>query len=124
MIHEFQIPCIVDTKNIYKTFAKTRYIDKQTIPMLKKISTQRKALKETLKHLTTLRSEEPQPFILIDEAISYAEAAADLVVNLLGVFLKYCRILSSKKITQSPKTGSGVLFYHKLNLSSTVKVRV
>ena len=83
MIYEFQIPCIVDTKNIYKTFAKTRYIDKQTIPVLKRISIQRKTIKETLKRLTALRLEEAIPYNLIDETIAYAEAAAELVVNLL-----------------------------------------
>ena len=79
MIFEFPQPIIVDTKNIYSTFTKKKYVPKEFIPKIKKINKQRKTVKQTLKYLTGSKSEENPPYNLIDEVITYADTALELV---------------------------------------------
>jgi len=78
MIYEFALPCIVDTKNINNTFTKKKFVPKEFIPRIKRISKQRKGVKETLKHLAMCRVEEVPPYNLIDEVTTYADAVVEL----------------------------------------------
>jgi len=78
MIYEFALPCIVDTKNINSTFTKKKFVPKEFIPRIKRISKQRKGVKETLKHLAMCRVEEVPPYNLIDEVTTYADAVVEL----------------------------------------------
>lgn len=79
MIYEFALPCIVDTKNINSTFTKKKFVPKEFIPRIKRISKQRKGVKQTLKHLAMLRAEEVPPFNLIEEITTYGDGVVELV---------------------------------------------
>jgi hypothetical protein len=78
MIYEFALPCIVDTKNINSTFTKKKFVPKEFIPRIKRISKQRKGVKQTLKHLAMLRAEEVPPFNLIEEITTYGDGVVEL----------------------------------------------
>ena len=83
MIYEFQLPYIADTKNIYSTFTKKKFVAKENLNKIKKINKQRKDLKETLKFLNMCKVEEIPPYNLIDDVISYADSALELVIEIL-----------------------------------------
>lgn len=83
MIYDFPLPGIIDTKNIYSTFTKKKYVSREAIPKIKKINRQRKSLKDSLRYLNNLKPGEVPPYNLVDEAISYAESSGELVCALL-----------------------------------------
>ena len=108
MIYEFALPCIVDTKNINSTFTKKKFVPKEFIPRIKRISTQRKGVKQTLKYLAMLRLEEVPPYNLIDEVKTYADGVIELVpTSNCYQTLMIVRTTFSKRTTQLPKTGNG-----------------
>jgi len=79
MIYDFSFPCISDTKNLKKAFAKAKYVAQESLPKLDQVVAERTLFKQTAKAITAFKPNENVPDHIVEQIRAYSEQVTELV---------------------------------------------